>query len=348
MANELLRKALDHAGLEIDELAQIVQVDPKTAQRWLTGRIPYRRHRTRVARALGVEESELWPDLEVEPAPPNPEPALAADAGASLDSGDETLVETDAGYGALDRGGPVDWRALLAAASERIDLLDFSLAAILASPDVVEDLARKAEEGVQIRVLISSPFSPALYQVECEHDLDKGWWADPEDSREPEPIVRDAIIHSTQILDQVYDLPNVSVRRFVAHRYNSILRFDEQMLVLIHTWGVPTTDALQLHTWASADDGGVFERFIAHFDAVWEHAMDLDQPYDEDDLEDWELQLEASGRLSDNAYKLRLYQLRAAHNHELNEINLHYQEDIGILQRQWELQNENPQPPTGD
>ena len=62
MANERLRTALLQRGLTPAELADTVGVDPKTIERWIGGRIPYRRHRYQVAAQLGVDETYLWPD----------------------------------------------------------------------------------------------------------------------------------------------------------------------------------------------------------------------------------------------------------------------------------------------
>src|SRR5690606_22136029 len=46
MANERLRAALLQKGVSIADLAQAIQVDPKTVERWVTkGREPYRKHR---------------------------------------------------------------------------------------------------------------------------------------------------------------------------------------------------------------------------------------------------------------------------------------------------------------
>ena len=61
MANERLRTALLQRGLTPSELADTVGVDPKTIERWIGGRIPYRRHRHQVAVRLGVDETYLWP-----------------------------------------------------------------------------------------------------------------------------------------------------------------------------------------------------------------------------------------------------------------------------------------------
>ena len=62
MENEHLRTAITRAGLTLEEFADIVQVDVKTVRRWLAGRTPYPRHRTRVAGALDTTEHALWPN----------------------------------------------------------------------------------------------------------------------------------------------------------------------------------------------------------------------------------------------------------------------------------------------
>ncbi len=50
MANENLKTALQHAGMQPDDLAELVDVDVKTVRRWLYGALPYPRHRTRIAK----------------------------------------------------------------------------------------------------------------------------------------------------------------------------------------------------------------------------------------------------------------------------------------------------------
>lgn len=52
MPNERLRTALLEHGLTVDRLAETLDVDPKTVERWISGRLPYRRHRYAVAAEL--------------------------------------------------------------------------------------------------------------------------------------------------------------------------------------------------------------------------------------------------------------------------------------------------------
>jgi hypothetical protein len=79
---------------------------------------------------------------------------------------------------------------------------------------------------------------------------------------------------------------------------------------------------------------------MAHFEAVWLHAMDFDRPYVENDLENWERELEQSGQLSDRIYKLRLYQLRSNYPQELNEVQDDYEKNLEMLKTSWRQQQD--------
>lgn len=61
--NVALRDAVWANDMEVTEFARKVGVDPKTAERWITGgRIPHARYRWKASQILGRDESELWPD----------------------------------------------------------------------------------------------------------------------------------------------------------------------------------------------------------------------------------------------------------------------------------------------
>jgi hypothetical protein len=61
--NETLRIAIARAGETAETLASRIQVDPKTAARWIsTDRVPHARNRAAVARVLGCDAEELWPE----------------------------------------------------------------------------------------------------------------------------------------------------------------------------------------------------------------------------------------------------------------------------------------------
>src|SRR6266545_1749090 len=61
MPNDRLRSALLERGITELQLAEALDVDPKTVERWIsTGRTPYRRHRYAVAAHLRVDEAHRW------------------------------------------------------------------------------------------------------------------------------------------------------------------------------------------------------------------------------------------------------------------------------------------------
>lgn len=112
MANDVLIAAIRDAGLELDELATLAEVDPRTVQRWLGGRVPHARYRRKLCAALHTTEADLWPDV--------------------VDVRRQTDLDEIAGAWAKasDRHAP-DWRALLRGANEQVDLLGYSLHGVL-------------------------------------------------------------------------------------------------------------------------------------------------------------------------------------------------------------------------
>ncbi|WP_338324696.1 helix-turn-helix transcriptional regulator [Nonomuraea polychroma] len=110
MGNERLRAALLQKGVSVVELAEAIQVDPKTAERWITqGRQPYRRHRFATASYLGVDESYLWPE------------ALTREQVAS--ASESEIVHVYPHRWAVPRD---TWGRLFAEASQEIGILVYS------------------------------------------------------------------------------------------------------------------------------------------------------------------------------------------------------------------------------
>jgi 2'-5' RNA ligase/lambda repressor-like predicted transcriptional regulator len=66
MPNERLHNAMREVGITVQDLAGAADVDPKTVGRRLTqDRIPYPRHRRKVAACLRTDEASLWPTIVV-------------------------------------------------------------------------------------------------------------------------------------------------------------------------------------------------------------------------------------------------------------------------------------------
>ncbi len=252
MANERLRKAIRDAGLDEDELARLVEVDVKTVQRWIAGRTPRPRHRGLVARALSLTERELWPEVALEVSAQDPRREIVA---------------------ALPQANDVrapDWRALLTDAVRNIDLLDTTLLEIVRTSGVVELLDAKATAGCHVRILIAAPES--VWVTTLAQQLGEG----EEDEIGRTQLQRDIEL-ARGYLQPLAGNPNVELRSFYAERANSILRFDDQMLLTLHLYGIPGQNAPLLHLQRHGDDG-LFDQFQAHVDAIHRDASEPIHP----------------------------------------------------------------------
>ena len=235
-----------------DDLADRVEVDVKTVGRWLSGRTPHPRHRALVAQALAADEIELWPEAKPTNAAEDPFKELA---GAWPDSGD---VHTP------------DWLAMLDAATEQIDLLDPTLHGIITEHGVLEQLAGKAARGAQVRILIAAHDSIYL----TTHDQELGREPGPDDRYPSERELE----QTNQALRPLIQQPRVEIREFLTGRPNTILRFDEQMLITLHLYGLTRPEAPMLHV-RRRQDRGIFDQFAGHFERIWDQAA---EPFEAD------------------------------------------------------------------
>lgn len=140
MANEHLRSAIRAAGLTVEEFADIIAVDPKTAQRWISGRTPYARHRVTISRALDRPEHELWPDT-IDPPPASTEPDSARPS-----TGLVTI--------ALEHGtpAPADPAELLGAATAEAFIID-TVGDLLDRPEILAAIHALPAHGCSTRVI---------------------------------------------------------------------------------------------------------------------------------------------------------------------------------------------------
>lgn len=245
MANERLRRAIQQAGLRLDDVADHVEIDVKTAEHWITkGRLPHARNRARTAQLLGVDELELWPELAEER------------RGHRVTDGD--LVRVYPHRGAVPHEL---WYELLEAATEQLDVL---VHAGLFLPDGRSDLAslvrRKAEEGVQVRLLYGDPESEAVATRGAEEGIGDGLAA----------RIRLALTY----MSEAFDESGVSVRLHGTTLYNSIYRYDDDLLVNAHAYGVPAGQSPVLHL-RRFPGGRLFDHYKASFERVWETARPL-------------------------------------------------------------------------
>ncbi|MDP8968909.1 MAG: DUF5919 domain-containing protein [Actinomycetota bacterium] len=254
MSNDRLRKTMAAAGVDAVAVAERAQVDPKTVQRWLKGRVPHARHRSAVAAMLREEEDYLWP----------------AAAGARADgTGVDATAEVVAAYAHRASASVSLWAELLAVARARIELLGYAMLHLPEQhPRLAELLGDKAGHGCQVRIALADP--------KCDHVRER-------DRLEDLGGTLPARIHTTlRHFAGVADTDGVQIRLHDAHLYSAVYRFDDQMLVTPYLSGVHGFQHPLLHL-RRLGPYGVFEAYARQFDRVWTGTTPAAQPVARED-----------------------------------------------------------------
>ena len=141
MSNENLKHALTAAGLTVERFAEIIEVDPKTVQRWVAGAtVPYQRNQATRRPSARLQAQDLWPE---------PDSEFRADQVAAVGVGDVT-----GSWGASTDPGAPAVRSFITDATT-IDLLDID-GSITSRDGLVQTLIDRARAGAQVRVLTCS------------------------------------------------------------------------------------------------------------------------------------------------------------------------------------------------
>jgi len=242
MANERLRSCLAAAALTATDLAAHVGVDVKTVERWIIkGRVPYRAHRTATADLLRTTEAYLWPDVLDDP--------------RATSTSRAELVTLYPHRGAV----PKDlWMQLIEAAQERIDILVYAgLFLPDGHPELSKVLITKAEQGTAIRLALGDPDCDAVRLRGDEEHIGEGMAA--------------RVRLSLAYLQEAIGTPGIELRLHATTLYNSIYRFDADMLVNAHAYGSPAAQSPVLHLRRLAG-GWLFDHYQASFEQVWAQA----------------------------------------------------------------------------
>src|SRR3954447_1053481 len=140
MPNDRLRTTLLERGITPNDLAAALEVDPKSVERWISGRTPYRRHRYAVAARLGVDEAYLWPD------------ALTRDQVANASESEIINIYPHRWTVPSDL-----WRNFFDQAETEIGILVYSGLFIAEDSGIHRVFRRKVDAGVTIRILLGDP-----------------------------------------------------------------------------------------------------------------------------------------------------------------------------------------------
>lgn len=241
--NERLRDAILRHGLDVEQVASATSVDLKTVERWIsTGRLPYPKHRRVIAAMVRETESYLWPD------------AITPERKAKIGGSEVVRV-----YPHRHSVPPELWTRLLAQAEEHVEILLYAGMFLTDDPTLVKRLRKKAEDGTKIRLLLGDPASPEVTRRSVEEGIGEGTMA---------AKVRNALAFYRPL----HRTPGIEIRCHSTTLYNSIYRFDEEMLVNTHVYGFMAAHAPLLHL-RRLSGGDLFETYSESFENVWNTAV---------------------------------------------------------------------------
>jgi transcriptional regulator with XRE-family HTH domain len=235
--NQRLRSTMNASDLDEAALAEKLGVDRKTVHRWITtGRTPHPRTAFKAAKLLGVPATWLWQELDRHSL------AMSAEIVAFYPHRSEVP-------GSL-------WLNLLQAAQEEIWIMAY---ASLFLPEenlaAVEVLRRKAETGVRVCIALGDPDSPEVARRGVEEQLFEAIAG----------RVRMALAYYRPLL-------GATGVEFHLHRttlYNSIFRFDDDLLINQHIYGAYGYVAPILHV-RRVPGGDLFETYARSLERIWE------------------------------------------------------------------------------
>jgi len=243
MPNERLRATLLEHGITPAELGDELGVDHKTVERWISGRLPYRRHRYAVASRLGVDEAFLWPG-----ALSREQVTAASDSEVLAIYAHRSDVPRDA------------WEQLFKTAEHDIGVLVYAGLFLAEDAAAQRILADRADAGARVRILLGDPDSPQVAERGASEGVDDAMAAK----------IRNALV----LYRTLRATSGVEFRFHQTILYNSIYRSDDQLLVNTHVYGITAALAPVWHLRRLAG-GQIAATYLESFERVWDTAVPL-------------------------------------------------------------------------
>jgi hypothetical protein len=236
--NERLRGSLATAQLRTADLAERTGVDHKTVERWITqARLPHRANRVVVAKMLGVDEAYLWPEVLSSPVTQSASVAELLELHPSRAAVPHTV-----------------WQQLIASTHEALDVLTYAGTFLFEQHDICAVLHDKAAQGVRCRFLIGDETSKTVKRRAVEEGTPGG--------------LEGRIQLHRRYLREIAGLPGVEVRTHSTTLYNSLFRFDQDLMVNGHAYGEPAGHSPVLHL-RRVPGGRMWDHYMRSFETVW-------------------------------------------------------------------------------
>ncbi|WP_030294009.1 helix-turn-helix domain-containing protein [Streptomyces katrae] len=238
MSNERLRSALLAQGKTLQDLAEAIDVNPKTVERWITqDKVPYRRHQYATAAFLKVDVTTLWDD------------SRAVESATDLSKAEILTV-----YPHRHMVPSSLWRDIYERAEKHVDVLVYSGLWLSEDPQFHDLLKRKVQGNTQVRILLGDPGCRAVEQ----RGIDEG-------HRIMDGKIRNALMNYQPLFASH---PDIGFRLHDATLYNSLFRADDEMLVNTHVYGIGAYMAPVLHL-RRLPGGGLFDTYANSIEQTW-------------------------------------------------------------------------------
>ncbi|MFW6722905.1 XRE family transcriptional regulator [Streptomyces sp. MAR4 CNY-716] len=232
--------------MTVRQLAEAIEVNPKTVERWITqGKVPYRRHQYATASVLNVEVTTLWED-----------DSRAVDSATDLCKAEILTAYPHRHVVPNDL-----WRQMCERAARQIDILVYAGIGLAENPRFLTVLKAKSRK-VPIRVLMGDP--------ECEAVARRGV---DEGHRIMDGKIRNALVNYRPLFTSH---PEIEFRLHDTVLYNSVYRADDEMLVNTHVYGIGAYMAPVLHL-RRLPGGGLFDTFANSVQRTWEGARPVNE-----------------------------------------------------------------------
>lgn len=241
--NERLRTTMMRRGVTTEDLAAECGIDVKSVERWISlNRVPHRQHRWAAAKLLESDEVYLWP-------------GALKQATRRRDASKSELVELYPDRASVPRE---TWLRLLNDARKNVDVLVHSGTFFAqVQPRIARMLKSRADDGVQIRLCFGDPEGESVAVRDREEGLGG--------------TLQAKIRASLTYYNTLIETENVEIRLHDTTLYNSLFRYDDDVMVNNHVYGEPASLNPTLHL-RRIDGGLLFDHYSSSFDRVWDTA----------------------------------------------------------------------------
>jgi hypothetical protein len=150
------------------------------------------------------------------------------------------------------------WGRLIDNAQSHIEILLYSGMFLTDDPGLIKQLRDKADSGAKVRIILGDPASREVARRSEEEGIGKGTLA---------AKVRNALAFYRPLSNH----PGIQIKCHSTTLYNSIYRFDDEMLVNTHVYGFMAGHAPLMHL-RRLSGGDLFETYSESFESVWQTA----------------------------------------------------------------------------